>query len=365
MRHMLRIGLLAVAALAAGCAHEPRGREVSAAAQADGRALIERSLPLGVTHRDGWVSDMYAAFARLDIAPTHENICAVIAVTEQESGFQVDPVIPNLGSIAWGEIDKRAGHAGIPPSLVREVLSLRSSTGKSYAERIDHAKTEKELSDVFEDFTGSIPLGRTMFASWNPIRTRGPMQVNVAFAKAFADEHTYPYPVQVSIADEVFTRRGSLYFGVAHLLAYTASYDRYLYRFADYNAGQYSSRNAAFQAAVSAASGIALDPDGALVPHEGGGAPGKTELAVRSLRQRLDLDEGAIHTALEQERSESFVRTPLYHKVFELAEGATGRPLPRAILPRIRLEGPKIHRDLTTEWYARRVDERFRRCLAR
>jgi len=365
MRHALRIGMLAIAALAAGCAHEPPERDRSAPTQADSRALIDRSLPAGVTHRDGWVSDLYAAFAQLDIAPTHDNVCAVVAVTEQESGFQVDPVIPNLGTIAWQEIDKRAERAAIPPSLVRDVLSLRSSTGRSYAERIDHARTEKELSDIFEDFTGSIPLGRTLFASWNPIRTRGPMQVNVAFAKAFAASHPYPYPVQGSIAEEVFTRRGSLYFGVAHLLAYPAPYDRYLYRFADYNAGQYSSRNAAFQAAVSAASGIALDPDGALVPHESGAAPGSTELAVRSLAQRLELDEAAIHAALEQERSESFAHTALYRKVFELAERARGRPLPRALLPRIRLEGPKIRRNLTTEWYARRVDERFRRCLAR
>jgi hypothetical protein len=365
MRHALRIGMLSIAALAAGCAHEPPGREGPAPTQADARALIDRSLPAGVMHREGWVGDLYAAFARLDIAPTHDNVCAVIAVTEQESGFQVDPVIPNLGTIAWQEIDKRAERAAIPPSLVREVLSLRSSTGQSYAERIDHARTEKELSDIFEDFTGSIPLGRTLFASWNPIRTRGPMQVNVAFAKAFAGSHPYPYPVQVSIADEVFTRRGSLYFGVAHLLAYPARYDRYLYRFADYNAGQYASRNAAFQAAVSAASGLALDPDGALIPHDGAAAPGSTEQAVRSLGQRLGLDEAAIRAALEQERSESFARTALYRKVFERAERARGRPLPRAILPRIRLEGPKIRRNLTTEWYARRVDERFRRCLAR
>ena len=59
------------------------------------------------------------------------------------------------------------------------------------------------------------------------------------------------------------------------------------------------------------------------------------------------------------------VHTPLYQKVFALADKAEGRPLPRAAIPRIELHGPKIARRLTTEWYARRVDQRFQRCLSR
>jgi hypothetical protein len=35
------------------------------------------------------------------------------------------------------------------------------------------------------------------------------------------------------------------------------------------------------------------------------------------------------------------------------------------VLPRIALASPKITRKLTTEWFARRVDERHQRCLAR
>ncbi len=105
---------------------------------------------------------------------------------------------------------------------------------------------------MYEDFIGRVPLGRRLFASWNPIRTRGPMQVNVAFAARF--EAIKPYPDHASgadLGDELFTRRASIYFGVAHLLDYPAPYDHYLYRFADYNSGQYASRNAAFQQAAS------------------------------------------------------------------------------------------------------------------
>ena len=350
----------------ASCASKPPSPPAPTVRPAQGRALIERSIPSAVRDRAGWATDMYAAFTTLALEPSHENVCAVVAVIEQESNFHVDPVIPNLPAVAWREIDSRSSRAGMPPAILHGVLELKSPDGRSYADRIDHARTEKELSDIFEDFMGSVPLGRRLFASWNPIRTRGPMQVNVAFAEQFASAHPYPYPVKVSIADEVFTRRGSLYFGTAHLLAYAAAYDRYLYRFADFNAGQYASRNAAFQIAVSDASGIELVPDGALVSHDGDASgPGNTELAVRSLGPRLKIGDAAIRTALEQGRSNEFERTAVYQGVFALAEQGVGHALPRAAVPRIKLQGPKITRRLTTEWYAQRVDDRFQRCLSR
>ncbi len=322
--------------------------------------MIERSVPRTAPDRAGWAGDMYAAFTMLGIDPARENACAVSAVIEQESGFRVDPVIPGLPAIAWREIDSRAARAGVPHLIVYAALQLKSPSGRSYSDRIDGARTEKDLSDIYEDFIGAVPLGPTLFAERNPIRTRGPMQVNIAFAEQYAATRHYPYPVKSSVADEVFTRRGSLYFGTAHLLAYPAPYDAYLYRFADFNVCQYASRNAAFQRAVSGASGIPVAPDGALLPRGGdASAPGSTEVALRALGKRLNLGDSAIHNALEQGRSADFEQTQLYRGVFALAERAEGHPLPRASIPRIQLHGPKIARSLTTEWYARRVDQRF------
>jgi Protein of unknown function (DUF1615) len=363
-RRCIPSSMLMLTVLSAGCASGPPAASPPAINPLLARAAMDASVSRTATDREGWVTDMYGAFTALSIQPTRENICAVAAVIAQESGFRVDPIIPNLPAVAWKEIDQRAERASVPPFIVHTALKLTSSTGRSYAERIDGARTEKDLSDIYEDFIGTVPMGRTLFAERDPIRTRGPMQVSVAFAEQYAADKPYPYPVRVSIADEVFTRRGSLYFGTAHLLDYSAPYDSYLYRFADFNAGQYASRNAAFQNAVSAASGIPLTPDGALLPHGGGDRdPGSTELAVRALSRRLNLDNAAIHGALELGKSGSFERTSLYVRVFALADRAEGRRMSRELVPHIQLHGPKISRNLTTAWYAGRVDQRFKRCL--
>jgi hypothetical protein len=331
----------------------------------DVRAVIDRALPGAVSDRSGWIADIAMSFSRLGLPPTRENACAVAAVIEQESGFQVDPVIPGLGKLALRTVDERAAHAGVPLALVHAALDLKSTDGRTYRERIGAARTEKQLSDVYEDFIGRVPLGRRLFASWNPIRTRGPMQVNVAFAERF--EAVRPYPYHASgrdLGDELFTRRASIYFGVAHLLDYQAPYDRYLYRFADYNSGQYASRNAAFQHAASIVAAEPLTADGALLAHDphAKGA-GSTQRLLLGIAGRLNLKEDDIDAALEQGTAASFGQTALYRRVFALADRRSGRRLPRAVLPRIRLEGPKIVRPLTTGWYARRVNGRFERCV--
>jgi hypothetical protein len=363
MRRGWSRGLLISTAVLSGCAGHRSLDDQAVAHPMEAKKLIGLTLPKAINDRSGWVGDLYAGFTDLKIAPTAENVCAVVAIIEQESSFAVDPIIPGLPAIAWREIDERAAHAGVPRTVVHGILQLPSRRGSSYAERIDRATTEKDLSDVYEDFIAAVPLGETLFADRNPIRTRGPMQVQVVFAEKFAAQHPYPYRVEGGIADELFTRRGGIYFGIAHLLDYPAPYDRNLYRFADFNAGQYASRNAAFQAALGKLSSAALLEDGALLPHDDGAAPGATELALRALSRRLHLDEGAIHAALLKAKTEDFEHTALYQRVFALAEKRTARVLPRAVVPQIQLHGPKISRRLTTAWYAQRVNERSVRCL--
>ncbi len=323
-------------------------------------------MPPSVADRPGWAIDIYAAFVALRIDPSIDNVCGVLAVTEQESTFHADPAVPRLGALARAEIDRRAERIGVPKFVVSAALQLRSPDTRTWSERIDAAKTERELSDVFEDFIDQVPLGRRVLAGYNPVRTGGPMQVSVDYAERHVRAAPYPYRMSGSVRDEVFSRRGGLYFGIAHLFDYPANYDRPIYRYADFNAGHYASRNAAFQNAVSRASGVPLELDGDLVVHGSDASrPGATEAAVRSLGSRLNIGDTAIRRALEQDETPALETTPLYERVYALADRQNGSPLPRAMLPRIQLRSPKITRSLTTEWFARRVDERHNRCVAR
>lgn len=301
---------------------------------------------------------MFAAFEALDLRPTARNVCAVVAVIQQESGFQVDPIVTGLPAMARREIDERAARNHIPRALVSLALNVTSPDGRTYADRLRQARTERALSEMFEDFIGTVPLGRQLFADLNPVRTAGPMQVGIAFAESHVKKKSYPFPLNDGLRREVFTRRGGLYFGIAHLLAYPVSYDSMLYRFADFNAGHYASRNAAFQQAVASLTGTRLAIDGDLLLH-GSSEPSQTELAVR--RVAAGLGERQIRRDLERGGEHEFEETETYRKVFELAD-ARG-PAPRAAVPDIRLQSVKISRKLTTEWFAQRVDGRYRRCL--
>ena len=360
---------LAVAFALAGCATtEPPAPAYRAMTAVEGRAFVVRLMPATLADRNGWATDIFAAVAALDIAPSVENVCAVVAITAQESGFRADPAVPGLAAIAWRQIDKERERAGIPRLVLDAALGLTSPTGKTYRERLDGVRTERELSGIFEDFIAMVPLGKAFLAGRNPVRTGGPMQVSVAFAQAHAEGKPYPYPTSGDIRHEVFTRRGGLYFGVAHLLDYPASYDRMLYRFADFNAGHYASRNAAFQSAVTQVSGIPLALDGDLLRYDGERPlrePGSTEIATRVLARRLRMTDAEIRRDLELGSASAFERSELYGRVFELADRAAGRRVPRALMPQIDLHSPKITRRFTTEGFARRVQGRYAACLAR
>lgn len=341
----------------------PRAHEQEA------RRFVYALLPPGVAReRDEWAADIVAAFMGLHLAPSAENFCASIAVIEQESGFQADPVVPGLSRIVWREIETRRKHYLIPKMALDAALAKPSRDGRTYRQRIDSLKTELQMSILYGDIIDEVPGGKRLLSGYNPVHTGGPMQVSVAFAEAHLREKPYAGVTNGRVREAVFSRRGGVYFGIAHLLDYPAPYRSPLYRFADFNAGRYASRNAAFQLALGKVAGRPLVPDGDLLRYEDGrpsAATSDTQRAVAKISRRLRLNEAEIDSALQQEKTEAFGRTTLYQRVFALADEAAGRPVPHEAVPQIRLKSPKITSKITTEWFANRVNMRYRSCMDR
>lgn len=333
------------------------------------RKLTETLLPESLSRdRAGWAADIAAAFEALQLPAAPASLCAAIAVIEQESGFQADPAVPGLSAIVRREIEARRRRYLIPQQVVDAALSLRSTNGQTWQQRIDALRTERQLSGLYQELIEQLPAGRQLLSGHDPVRTGGPMQVSITYAEAHVRSRPPPPLPGTSVRDAVFSRPGGLYFGIAHLLDYPAPYRDPLYRFADFNAGQYASRNAAFQQALVKLGAGPLQLDGDLLSYRSGrrdDSISATRRAVLRLAPRLQLSTHAIEADLAQEKTADFAATALYRRVFALADAAAGQPLAREILPGIRLVSPKIRSKITTAWFAGRVNTRYGLCLQR
>ena len=325
---------------------------------------IKSWLPVKASDKEGWSQDIFQAFYTQKINLNKENICGVIAIIDQESSFQVEPKIPGLPQIVKKELEARREKYHVPEWVLEKSLNTTSSNGKSYAQRISALKTENDINRLFDDMTNELPFGKRLLEGRNPVHTGGPMQVSLKFAEASVKENPYPFATKKSLRDELFSRRGGLYFGVAHLLNYPAQYDMMKFRFADFNSGRYASRNAAFQVIVSKIAHQRLDLDGDLLSYKDG-KPAESDLekSLWKLQVQLQMTKEDISRDLNLEKSKDFEETVLYKSIYQLAK-LKHINVQYAAVPSIKLHSPKITRKLTTAWFAEKVGGRYESCLA-
>src|SRR5262245_28365659 len=62
-------------------------------------AQVVRLLPPKVKEPEGWSQDVLSALEAQQVYPSVEPVCEVLAVIEQESGFQANPVVKELPRI--------------------------------------------------------------------------------------------------------------------------------------------------------------------------------------------------------------------------------------------------------------------------
>lgn len=327
--------------------------------------IVRSLLPDNIKDRDGWADDIYQSFYSQQLNLTKENICAAVAVIDQESSFNSDPEVKGLAQIVRKELENRREKYHVPQWMLEKALEVKSPNGQTYARRIKTLKTEKDINQLFDDMTAQLPLGKLLLSDYNPVRTGGPMQVSVSFAETFSKANKYPFAIRKSLRDEVFSRKGGVYFGIAHLLNYPANYDNMKYRFADFNSGHYTSRNAAFQSIVSKISKKKISLDGDLLTYDGNDPKaGKFEDVLISISPTLKMNGAEIRSDLLLEKTKDFEQTLLYKRIYQLAS-QRGIKSEYALIPRIRLHSPKITSKLTTEWFVDKVNQHYNACLSR
>lgn len=350
--------------------------------------LIQAAEP-NIRDAKAWASDLLNALQQHQLPKTRENICSVIAIVDQESGFVANPDIPNLGKIAEQAVINKLHNYSLLGEGAILFLDRFPDPASSFLKSIRSAKTERDLDlayrrliDGLEQYAKKYKLNllldnrfaRDLIEGNNDIDTIGSMQVAVSFASQFESERqhkTLTLQEIYTIRDRMYTRAGGLYYGTVLLLGYETGYDKKIYRFADFNAGRYSSRNAAFQDVIAALSGKKLTRDGDLLIYKDDGSISSTisstEQAIRQLSQslKLDLSEYRIHQDLKHEKLLDFNDTKTYQVLRQAYLQQTGKKPIYAKIPFIQLHSEKTSRILTTEKFAQTVSKRYQTCVAR
>lgn len=350
---------------------------------------LKRLLPNRVNDRESWSKDIYDIAEQFGIPQTKENMCSIIAVVDQESNFHADPEVSGLGAKAVKEVqerleekftDKLGDTIGTPiAGYFQDVLKNQPSPEDNYLSQMRRVKTERQLDELYREIfdymskhyhvsalTGAAKLvGQDIGEKMNPITTLGSMQVHIGYAK----EHKRQSGSVADLRTDLYSQYGGLYYGIHRLMMYPASYDKPIYRFADYNSGRYSSRNAAFQSMLNDLTTTKLDLDGDLLLYNKDGDPksvqsqSERELINVFSKNNVLITPRQIRSDLKKEKDQDFEDTATYAAVSKLYKEATNKEPIYAIMPEVVITGPKLSRDYNTNWFASRVNGRFETCM--
>lgn len=349
-----------------------------------GTVDIVQHIPPHVPDREGWADDIAFALRSLEKDITAERVCAVIAVIEQESGYQTDPVVPNLPQIVREGLKKKFARLGplAQPALDTLLSGKAPGSNETFNQRINRLRTERDLDRFFRDISAtykqslpgtyaiasaiSLIMGKGSLHNLNPVTTAGSMQVKIAYAREIDELKSMS---EEQLREYLYTRMGGIRVGTARLINYPAAYDDLIYRFADFNVGMYASRNAAFQAMLKDLTGRALALDGDLLAYDEDGEAKAIETetmkALLAFGEKNDLSAWTIRRDLKKEKSEEFESTDSWERVREVWQTRKGRKPAYARVPEVELVSPKLMRPLSTSWFANRVKQRYLTCRTR
>jgi hypothetical protein len=363
-----------------GCATTPTAPPPSTAPSLT-LSDVSKALPTKATQRGDWARAIMGGIEGAGKTLTAERACAVVAVIEQESGFVADPAVQNLPAITRNGLQaKLAGLGALAEPTLAALLAIKLEDGDSINEHIGRLRTERDLDVLFRqmarEFEGNHPttfalasvmgavMGRGGVRDLNPVTTAGSMQVKVSFASEHAGVAS-----DDEVRDALYTLEGGVRFGSLRLLGYVAHYTDIKHRFADYNAGPYASRNAAFQQQLSELLGTRLVLDGDLLAYQkDGNARGEDSASMTALLQFAAthrLSERTVRRDVAKEKSIDFEDTATWRAVKQAWRDNHDTEPAYARIPDVELDSPKLKTTRTTSWFADAVHRRYNACRAR
>ncbi len=318
----------------------------------------------------------------------------VLSAIQLESGVRLDPPLAerDLEALFVRRMEQIAGESFIAAGLISLSdfddalqVKLRKDTARG------HVRTEGDLARYMEEelrpwvrnrlqdeYLLPEALASRAERRWvpDPVQTIGPLQVNVAKAfrnaRARGDPVASPAAMRRLLLDSRTALQRGLTEGVGLLRKSYRYYRRRLspadavyYAGADYNSGEFSSRNAAHQEMLGRLSGRQLTLDGDLLVYSGGmpaDSPSNTERAVRKVFPEMPL--GQIRRDLLLEKEALFADTAVARSICALYRQRSGEACPVARVP-AGAENPraglKLGRHYTPANYARGLFARFKK----
>lgn len=331
---------------------------------------IARAEP-GTVDRKRWRNAIKASLRELSLPVDKKNVCSVIAIIDQESSFNANPPVEGIADIGLKALKEKVDAI---PVINKKIYSYLLNTGA--VNMIKSARTERDLDLVYrkiiDDIVAKFNLGGVggykLFASLldgkNKITTLGAMQskINVELERENAKTLAEIYRVR----DKMYTIEG-VSAGVYVLLDYRTKYSSPLYLFADYNSGQYTSRNTGFQYAVGKLSGSNVSLDGDLLRYGLNGlvTESETEKAIVTISKKYNvkLTVFSVRMDLLKEKQYSFYETEVYKVIGQLYLKQFNKQIPAEMLPDIKLDSLKVSDGFTTARFAKSVFSRYETCI--
>lgn len=328
--------------------------------------------------KTAWANDIFEIFNTLKIERNKQNICSTIAIIDQESNFKADPPVPNLGKTSLNELNSKLDEklGKILAGYFRNMLKNEPTPQNSFEKQILAVQTEQQLDKIYHQmfdyfsqkyYTSKITnitkiVGGDIAEKLDPINTLGSMQVHINYARDYHRNNGN----SEDLRRDLYSQYGGLYYGIHRLMLYPANYPEPIYRFADYNSGMYSSRNAGFQKMLAELSKQAIDMDGDLLSYSSN-VQSQSEKALTALATQgvIALTPSQIKSDLKKEKSQAFETTQTYQTISSLYKMKTGKNPLTAIMPQVVISGAKLSKDYNTQWYADGVNKRYLACLAK